>query len=359
MSGTSMDAVDTALVEFDKKAVLKKYRQYPIEEQLRFRVRNINANSPLCEVAALDNQLGQVFASAVNSLLEETGIDAENIKCIGSHGQTIFHQPDLPNPTSVQIGDPNILCARTGITIVSDFRRMDMAMGGQGAPLAPVFHEYQFGSGKRHRAVINLGGIANITVLRAKDRCKVSGFDTGPGNGLLDDWNYLHNKTAMDKDGEWARAGKVLPELLQDLLADPYFASEPPKSTGRDYFNLDWLNKHLSKHGQPNATDVQATLLELSVKSIANAVDNYFPEVEELFICGGGAHNKFMLAKLQSLLPGTSIDTTDKLGIDPDAVEAVTFAWLGYRRINNLALDLSLITGAKKKILPGAVYTNN
>ncbi len=354
-----MDAVDTALVEFDNKAILKHYRQFPIEEALRTRVRQINADTPLAEVAVIDIILGQLFAAAVNALLKETGLKAEDIAAIGSHGQTVFHQPDKPYPTSLQIGDPNTLCAMTGITTVADFRRMDMVMGGQGAPLAPAFHEYQFGTTERHRVIINLGGIANITQLPAGDNKTVSGFDTGPGNGLLDDWNFIHNSTAMDKDGEWAKTGKILPGLLDKLLADPYFATEPPKSTGRDYFNLDWLDKHLSCLNNYNAVDVQATLLELTVSSIANALKQSFPEIEEVFICGGGAHNTYMLEKLRPLLNNVTIETTAKLGLDPDAVEAVTFAWLGYRRTSHLPLDLSSITGAQKHILPGAVYTTH
>ncbi len=355
MSGTSMDAVDVALVEFDQHASLIAYRQYPIDEQLKHKIRPVNASTSLQDVAEIDYRLGELFASSVNRFLLDTNTSAEKIKAIGSHGQTVYHRPASDWQTSIQLGDPNIICARTGITTVADFRRMDMACAGQGAPLAPAFHRYQFRSTDINRTVLNIGGIANISNLPAIAEMDITGFDTGPGNGLLDDWNFMHNKTAMDKDSNWAKSGSINADLLNRLLDDPYFKLEPPKSTGRDYFNLDWLNDQMQEMNI-KAVDVQATLLQLSIQTIADSITATFPGCEEIYACGGGAQNKTMLERLQALLPEQKVMTTASLGIDPDAVEAVTFAWLAYCRITEQLIDLGSITGADRKILPGAVY---
>lgn len=355
MSGTSMDAVDVALVEFDQHASLIAYRQYPIDEQLKRKIRPVNAITSLQDVAEIDCRLGELFASSVNQFLSDTNTPADKIEAIGSHGQTVLHRPGQDWQTSIQLGDPNIICARTGITTVADFRRMDMACAGQGAPLAPAFHRYQFRSTDKNRTVLNIGGIANISNLPATSEIKIAGFDTGPGNGLLDDWNFIHNKTAMDKDSSWAESGSINAELLNRLLEDAYFKLEPPRSTGRDYFNLDWLNDQM-RGMNVAAVDVQATLLELSMRTIADAITATFPGCEEIYACGGGAQNKTMLERLHTLLPKQKVMTTANLGIDPDAVEAVTFAWLAYCRMTEQLIDLGSITGADREILPGAVY---
>lgn len=355
MSGTSMDAVDIAMVEFDQNVRLIAYRQYSIDEELKSKIRPVNASTSLQEVAELDFRLGEVFAGSVNKFLLEMQTPAEKIKAIGSHGQTVYHRPAKDWQTSIQLGDPNIICARTGITTVADFRRMDMACSGQGAPLAPAFHRFQFRDTDKNRTVLNIGGIANISNLPATEEMLITGFDTGPGNGLLDDWNFLHNKTAMDKDSNWAKSGSVNTDLLNRLLEDPYFELDPPRSTGRDYFNLDWLNVQMQGLNVA-AVDVQATLLELSMQTIANSITATFPSCEEIYVCGGGAQNRTMLERLQLLLPEQQVMTTASLGIDPDAVEAVTFAWLAFCRITEQLIDLGSITGADREILPGAVY---
>ncbi|MEM7027651.1 MAG: anhydro-N-acetylmuramic acid kinase [Pseudomonadota bacterium] len=355
MSGTSMDAVDVAVVDVADTVTLKYYFEHPIPHDLRQYVRRIHGDSCLSDVAEIDNKLGNLFADAVNQVIDSNEINREQISAIGSHGQTVFHKPD-ENKNSIQLGDPNVICAKTGIKTVADFRRMDMAFGGQGAPLAPAFHQFQFQDKKINRAILNIGGIANISLLPKAIDASVIGFDIGPGNCLLDDWNQKHNQTFMDKDSEWAAQGQVIPELLTLLFADPYFLLPYPKSTGRDYFNLNWLSDKLKDFRDIKHEDVQATLLELTTHSIANCIKQYFSECEELLICGGGANNPAITSRLAELLSSISVDTTSKAGIEPDAVEAVTFAWLAYCRVNNISLKLESITGSEKEVLLGGIY---
>jgi anhydro-N-acetylmuramic acid kinase len=362
MSGTSMDAVDAALVEFDNKAKLIHYREYPIDNALRRQVRLINEKSELGKVADLDHQLGRLFADAVNNLLKEANITSEQVKAIGSHGQTIFHKPqdntNRARTTSIQIADPNIICAETGITTVADFRRMDMAFGGQGAPLASAFHQYQFQQADKSFVILNIGGIANITLLPSDDS-KVIGFDTGPGNSLLDDWIQLNKSEEYDKDSAWAHSGKESPELLEQLLSDNYFSIAPPKSTGRDYFNLEWLKQNLSKlNSNLAAEDVQATLLKLSVVTICDAIKNVANQYDEVLLCGGGAYNPAFLKSIQDLLPNIIVSTTTDYGLSPDCTEAVTFSWLAKQRIENKTANIPDVTGAKKEILLGGIYSS-
>ena len=356
MSGTSMDAVDVAIVDIDNRVSIRSYAELPIPDDLRQHVRNINGNTCISDLAKIDNELGHLFADSINQVIESSNILRKNITAIGSHGQTVFHQPD-EYKNSIQIGNPNIICAKTGITTVADFRRMDMAFDGQGAPLAPAFHRFQFQDQNKNRAILNIGGIANITLLPNHSGKNIIGFDTGPGNGLLDDWNFQHNHTVMDKDSQWAKQGEFNQDLLSLFLSDQYFSMPFPKSTGRDYFNLEWLLKNLQDFHEVKSADVQATLLELTVKSIVNSIKEHYSECEELFLCGGGANNSAIVDKLIELLPQTRIESTTKLGIPPDAVEAITFAWLAYCRINYIKLDLSTITGSKEMSLLGAIYS--
>ena len=363
MSGTSMDAVDTALVQFENdKPNLIAYQQFPIEDTVRTAVRAINANSTLAEITKYDAILGNLFAESAQKILKDatiegTTITATEIAAIGSHGQTVLHLPDDAYPRSVQIGDPNIIAAKTGITTIADFRRMDIAAGGQGAPLAPAFHNRVFRKQGTNRLILNLGGIANITLLPGDLTAEISGFDTGPGNGLLDDWNKLHNGTDMDKDGQWAASGELNQSLLSAMLEDPYFKLPPAKSTGRDYFNLNWLENCLSS--EPNALpteDVQATLLSLTVESIATTVQTHAAETSEIYVCGGGAHNALMMQQLKEKLPKQKIETTQVLDLNPDAVEAVTFAWLAKQTLNKQTGNQPSVTGASTKTLLGGVY---
>ncbi|MGB1801269.1 MAG: anhydro-N-acetylmuramic acid kinase [Gammaproteobacteria bacterium] len=360
MSGTSMDAVDAALVEFDNKAKLIHYCEYPIEQSLRHQVRSINENSSLSQVAALDHQLGHLFADAVNDLLKQTNVSSEQIIAIGSHGQTVFHKPDAspdsPYTSSIQIADPNIICAKTGISTVADFRRMDMAYDGQGAPLASAFHQYQFQQEDKSLVILNIGGIANITLL-PNDASKIIGFDTGPGNGLLDDWIQLNKSEEYDKDSAWALSGKENADLLKSLLSDDYFSVEPPKSSGRDYFNLNWLKEHLDKQDKNiAAVDVQATLLKLTVTTISDAIKKVAGDYDEVLLCGGGAYNPQFSKLLQQSLTKHKVTTTSNYGLTPDCIEAVTFAWLAKQRIENKPANIPNVTGANRKVLLGGIY---
>ncbi len=355
MSGTSMDAIDAALVEFDDKANLKFYREYPIENSLRHQIRLINEKSELGHIADLDHELGHLFATAVNNLLKETEINPEEVIAIGSHGQTILHKPDATHKTSLQISDPNVISAETRITTVADFRRMDMAHGGQGAPLASAFHQYQFQQKNKCIVILNIGGIANITLLSNNE---VVGFDTGPGNALLDDWIQQNKNKEYDRDGEWAKTGKTNENLLTLLLSDNYFSLSAPKSSGREYFNMNWLNTYLSEIDESiSAEDVQATLVQLSARTISDAIRHSAKQIDEVLVCGGGANNLLLMATLNTLLIDTSLATTEKYGLSPNCIEAVTFAWLAKQRIENKTANLPSVTGATKAVLLGGVYS--
>lgn len=358
MSGTSMDAIDTALVQIDNGSLeLVEYEQFPISDAIRNPVRELSAASKQDEIDQYDRVLGELFADAVLQIINRPGLVPNDITAIGSHGQTILHLPDADPPRTLQIGDASIIANKTGIKTVADFRRKDMEAGGQGAPLAPALHASQFRSQEVNRCILNLGGIANITVLPADPNINVTGFDTGPGNGLMDDWNYLHNHTSMDEDGNWALSGTPDEALLEALLKDPYFRPSCPKSTGRDYFNLTWLNKIMGRTRKTvKAEDIQATLLQLTIFNIADAIKNHEVNIEELYLCGGGAHNPAIVSGLRMKLPGIEISTTDKLGMDPDAVEAITFAWLARQRIQGLPGNLPSVTGAKKAVLLGSIF---
>ena len=353
-----MDAIDTALVRFNEGSFeLVAYDQYPYTDDFRKPVRELTGQSRPADIEKYHTLLGEMFAGAVLKIINQAGIPAKEISAIGSHGQTILHLPDADPPRTWQIGDAAIIAGKTGITTVADFRSMDMEAGGQGAPLAPALHASLFRSAEVDRCILNLGGIANITVLPADVDQAVTGFDTGPGNGLMDDWNLLHNSTNMDQDGKWALSGIPDPSLLRHLLKDPYFDRPFPKSTGRDYFNLQWLEQQLAlQQVQLQPEDIQATLLELTVTSIADAVKDQMVKISELYLCGGGTHNTALVKKLVGQLPGIAINSTQKLGLDPDAVEAVTFAWLAKQRLEGLPGNLPSVTGASRPVLLGTIY---
>jgi len=353
-----MDAIDVALVKIDGKSLeLIEYEEYPIADDIRVAIRNLSATSTIEEVSKYDFILGQLFASAILELIEQSNFSHEKIQAVGSHGQTILHLPDSEQARTLQIGNANIIANKTQIDTVSDFRTMDMIAGGQGAPLASVLHAAKFRSENIDRVILNLGGVANITILPADTDLDVIGFDSGPGNGLLDDWSRRHNNTNMDKNGNWANIGIIEESLLVNLLNDPYFTQVCPKSTGRDYFNLNWLDKYLySYHKKTNLEDIQTTLLSLTVTSISDAIHKYANSTEQIYICGGGAHNPVLVRQLQEQLPSIDITTTEKLGMNPDAVEAITFAWLAKQRIENKPGNLPAVTGASKACVLGSVY---
>jgi anhydro-N-acetylmuramic acid kinase len=353
ISGTSADGIDAALVRFEPRAELVAAHTFAYEPALRERVLAFARSAvevALDDFGRLDVEIGGAFADAALALIRASGVDAGEIAAIGSHGQTVCHRPSGPLPFTLQAGDANVIAERTGITTIADFRRADVAAGGQGAPLLPALHAAVFGDPAATRAILNLGGIANVTLLRPG--ADVIGFDTGPANCLLDAWAARHRGVARDEGGAWAASGTVRADLLAEWLREPYFAASPPKSTGREHFNLDWLDARVAAGVAP--ADVQATLLALSARSIADALRA--SDVREVFACGGGVHNAALMSALRSELPGTAVDTTAALGVDPDFVEAAGFAWLARARLLGLPGNLPSVTGARGPRLLGAVF---
>jgi anhydro-N-acetylmuramic acid kinase len=306
----------------------------------------------LDEVGQIDVELARAFAAAALNLVRGAGTSPSRVTAIGSHGQTLRHRPDLPTPFTWQIGDPNTLAELTGITVVADFRRRDVAAGGQGAPLLPVFHDQVFRSDHEDRVIANLGGIANVTILRRDTT--VTGFDTGPANRLLDAWISLHQGKEFDADGAWAGTGQCDDTLLEQLLGEPYLSLPPPKSTGRELFNLPWLNSKLGLLSR-RPQDVQATLQQFTAVTVAAAVRRHAPGAA-LYLCGGGAHNSGLLESLARLVSPNRVATTAALGLDPDYVEAVAFAWFARRTLDGLTSSAGSVTGAEGARILGGVY---
>lgn len=361
MSGTSMDAVDAALVDFgDDPPVLRESAGLPLPAELRHALLTLHRShdNTLEQLTRLDVEVGRLFAAAVHTLLGKTGVGADQVIAIGSHGQTVYHQPSGLYPASVQIGDPNLIAELTGITTVADFRRRDIAAGGQGAPLVPAFHSAVFRSAEKARVILNIGGIANITVLPAGQGQPVSGFDTGPGNALMDSWAMEHLGTPRDEDGHWAASGTVNNRLLAALLDDPYFALPPPKSTGREHFHLEWLHDAMENTGLESLPpqDVQTTLCELTATSITRAISGFAPQAQQVLVCGGGVHNKTLFQRLAALNSTLEIAPTTAFGIDPDWVEAMAFAWLAKQTLEGKPGNLPSVTGARREVALGGIY---
>ncbi len=359
ISGTSMDAVDAALVEFDAGAPrLVASHSHSLPAELRDALHALcrpGGTDELHQTARLDVAVGRLFAEATIILLEGAGVSPTAVRAIGSHGQTLRHQPDGNLPYTVQIGDPNTLAESTGITTVADFRRRDLAAGGQGAPLVPAFHAATLAHPGENRVALNIGGMANLTLLPAANAGEMIGFDTGPGNVLLDGWcNHVRGQP-FDRDGAWAASGEVDRALLEILLADPYFSRPPPKSTGREDFNLDWLEAALGARQLAEA-DVQATAAELTARSAAAAILGVCPDCARVMVCGGGAHNGDLLARLAAHLSGTVVETTAAHGIDPDWVEAMAFAWLARETLAGRPGNVPAVTGARHPVVLGGIY---
>lgn len=361
MSGTSVDAIDAALVSIstDGKPVLVTSHAHPIPPEFRGEIQALmraGANE-IERHGELDMALGELFAAAANEVLRLSGLGKKDIRAIGSHGQTLRHRPRASHPFTLQIGNPSMIAERTGIATVADFRARDIAAGGEGAPLVPAFHRMMFHSKHCNRVILNVGGIANVTYLPADPSPPVSGFDTGPGNTLLDRWMGRHNARDCDDAGQWAASGKSSKALLEQMLADGYFALAPPKSTGREYFNLDWLDAHLEKISPaPSAADVQATLLQLTALTIAEAIRRFLPQTGEVYVCGGGAHNRELMAALTKNFTGLPVTTTAALGLHPDWVEAVAFAWLAHQTLEGRPGNIPSVTGARREVVLGGVY---
>jgi len=358
MSGTSIDGIDAALVSIplNGRLTLLASHQHPFPAALRNSIQALMLPGPdeIEREGELDVQLGRLFADAAKTLLAKSGVSASSIRAIGSHGQTIRHRPHAAYPFTRQIGNPSVVAEDTGITTVADFRARDLAAGGQGAPLVPAFHQWFFRKPGTNRAIVNIGGIANITWLPATDGGLVLGFDTGPGNTLLDQWIARHRNEPYDRDGAWAASGRVQNDLLARLMADDYFAKAPPKSTGREHFNLAWLEQQFA--GKLAPEDIQATLAELTAASIAQGLKSLPEKIDEIYICGGGHHNRHLLARLQAQLPGMPVASTETLGLDPDWVEAAAFAWLAHQTLAGHAGNLPSVTGARHPVLLGGIY---
>lgn len=362
LSGTSIDAIDAALLHIEGRSIrLLHAEAVPIDPALRSELLHLTECESISPdtVGLIDRRFGECLARAVLQLLDAAGTRPETIRAIGSHGQTIRHRPARPGAGACgftwQIGDPNTIAELTGICTVADFRRRDVAAGGQGAPLVPAFHAWAFGSDSRDRIVLNIGGMANISVLPASPDRQVTGFDTGPGNALLDAWTHRHRGAPYDADGHWARTGKPDLELLARLFSHEYFGLPAPKSTGREEFNLAWLEKQLHDP-RLRAEDVQATLLEFSAESMADAIAAALPDSGEVFVCGGGAHNAYLMERLQQLLAPRTVADTSVLGIGPDWVEAALFAWLARQTLSELPGNLPSVTGASHPVVLGAIH---
>ncbi|MBC3765176.1 anhydro-N-acetylmuramic acid kinase [Neptunicella marina] len=358
MSGTSMDGIDAALVDFSQSSrpQLLDYISVPYSQQLLDELHQLNlpVNNELERALIAGRKVGRAFAAAANQLLQQNKLTSDLVVAIGSHGQTIRHQPGGDNGFSLQIGCAHTIACESKIDVVADFRNTDIALGGQGAPLVPAFHQAVFADQKLNRAVVNIGGIANISYLPANNPDGVQGFDTGPGNTLMDAWCLLHTGQPYDKDGKLAAQGKCNQLLLQALMQHPYLAKIAPKSTGRDEFHLDWLQQLLVSYAAISVADVQATLLQFTAHSIA--ADLVRLDVDEVYICGGGAYNSSLMAALQQQMQTKLVTTTADLGINPDAVEAMAFAWLAFAYDNNLTGNVPAVTGASGNAILGAKY---
>ena len=361
MSGTSADGIDAALVRFEGegralRCQLVHGRTFAWDEATRTRLVALGQGADtvsLDALGALDATVALAFADAALALLQDAGVPRGRVRAIGSHGQTIRHRPQADPPFTWQLGDGNVIAERSGIDTVADFRRRDVAAGGQGAPLMPAFHAALLGSPQEDRAVLNLGGIANFTLLPVGG--EVRGFDTGPANALMDAWCERHTGRAYDADGAFAASGQVDAALLARLLAEPWFALPPPKSTGREHFHLDWLQARMGETVLPPA-DVQATLLDLTARTVADALQMTQPDTRRVLVCGGGVRNAVLMARLAAYLPQAIVESTAMHGLEPDYVEAMGFAWLARETLAGRPGNLPAVTGASGRRILGTVF---
>ncbi|HHF6601075.1 TPA: anhydro-N-acetylmuramic acid kinase [Haemophilus influenzae] len=367
MSGTSLDGVDIGLVDFSQDPQLILSDFFPMPEDLREKLTTLvqAGETTLQNLGELDHKLALLYSDCVNAFLQKNALLPNQIQAIGCHGQTVWHSPNSQFPFTMQLGDMNLLAAKTGISVIGDFRRKDMAWGGQGAPLVPAFHEAVFSNSNFATAVLNIGGISNVSILFPNQA--VIGFDMGPGNTLLDQWIEKHQGLRYDENGKWAAKGNVNKVLLDELLNEPFFSLPAPKSTGRELFNLDWLNQKIAKTREKltalsvemslRPEDVQATLVELTVTSIVNALNQPQTDLpKRLLVCGGGAKNSLIMCGLHDNLLDWQVGTTTEQRFDIDYVEAAAFAWLAYCRMNNLPANLPSVTGAKSAVSLGAIF---
>ena len=365
MSGTSLDAIDAALIRTtDSEFELVDCYAHTIDSELKSRIRALflPGENEIDSLGELDRELAILSANSVQTLLKNNALNAEDICAIGSHGQTIRHRPATSSAHygfSLQISDPNTIASETGITTVADFRRKDVALGGQGAPLAPAFHQYLARHETKRCGVLNIGGIANLSLIAPAPSSSVTGFDTGPGNALMDEWIQQHKEQPFDKDGQWAATGSPCARLLAEMLDDPYFKAPAPKSTGKEYFNSQWLNTFLShrQYAETTPEAIQATLLELTAQTIRSAcfcLNEHHPEI--VYLCGGGALNKTLIKRLAELLPNISLKSSAELGISPMWIEASAFAWLAKQTIDRITTNCMHVTGARRNAILGGIY---
>lgn len=355
MSGTSMDGIDAAVIDsVSNKLVCGLTKQYSKEVKQRIGELLDGSNLSLASFCQLDTLIGREFADAANELLSEAKLSANDICAIGSHGQTLCHDMTSSIPYTLQLGCAHTISSLTGITVVADFRTRDLVNGGEGAPFAPLYHQELLAEDHADVAVVNIGGIANITFINAHQ--PTQGWDVGPGNCLMDAWINKHQGTSYDGNGDWAKQGKLIDSLLEELLADPFMHSAAPKSIGKEYFSLTWLQSHLKSEYKP--VDVQKTLVVLTARTIADTVMNFKNKLNELYLCGGGSHNSTLHYEIANLLPKISVKSTAEIGISPDYIEAMLFAWLAEKTINKKAVDLRAITGSKCLEILGAIYPN-
>lgn len=352
MSGTSLDGIDIALCEIDDKTCRLIYSyEYSFDKELKSDILDaISGTTTLKKIGEIDTRLGMAYAEAINDFLNLYGIKKEDVSAIGLHAQTMWHEPHGDYPFSMQLGNASIVTAKTDICVVSDFRQKDIAFGGQGAPFAPAFHKFIFSKFGKNTAVLNIGGMANLTILGDK----LTGYDTGCGNVLMDMWIMQCKNLPFDKEGAFAKSGEINKELLESMLNDEYFKKAPPKSTGREYFNMSWLAKYLPLFQTLKDEDIQATLLELTARSIAVEVKK--AAVDTLIVCGGGAKNSYLMERLSSNLSGVEVSAGDKYGVDGEYMEAMAFAWLACERVHKRAVKLSTVTGALRDSILGCIY---
>lgn len=356
MSGTSVDGIDAGLFAFSRHSatlVASHSLNYPPDLKQKILQLSQPGANEIDQMGELDVLLGRRFAQAANELIAKAGLDRRDVVAIGSHGQTIRHRPQADFPFTLQIADPNTIAQSCGVTTVADLRRRDMSTGGEGAPLAPAFHQAVFCDSSESRCVVNIGGIANISVLN-QDADLTIGYDTGPGNVLIDAWTQKQLGKPFDEDGSWARSGAICHALLDELMEHHFLAKPPPKSTGREDFNLSWLERTLTGYDTSRPADIQATLCEFTAKSLADALRRH--PVSHVYLCGGGAHNSYLVSRISSWLPACSVDTTAVLGIPPDWVEAGLVAWLAKQALDGRPGNLPRVTGAKSRVVLGAIY---
>jgi len=357
MTGTSMDAVDTVLIEIKDGETVKLQAciAHEFPDELRNQVATVSngTSDSLHELMLLDHQLAKVYASCIKSLLAQASLTSNDIYAIGSHGQTVRHCPDCTPPYTLQLGNAAQLAEQTGITVVNDFRQRDLAAGGQGAPLAPLFHHHLFAQTGKTIVGVNLGGVANISILLSQGG--IQGFDTGPANNLMDQWTERQLGKRYDKDAAWAKSGEVDDALLTRLLSETWLSRPPPKSTGPELFNQLWLDQH-TQGLDIQTENVQRTLCEYSAITLTEAIIKHAPDCEELVVCGGGAYNPLLLERIQHYLPDTPLVNSSKYGIEPDWIEATMFAWLAYRTLNGLPGNVPAVTGADHEVVLGAIH---